>query len=356
MKDLLEKISGTKTFKIGEIIEGKVVGKGRSAIYLNLEPLGTGIIYGKEYQMAKEMLKKAQEGDVIACKIVEEENEDGYVELSASKAGQDFAWGDLKEKKEKGETIKVRITGANKGGLLAKLLDISAFLPVSQLSANNYPKVEGGDSSRILKELQKFIGTEMSVQILDFSPKEGKLILSEKMKDLDKTKELIKKYKVGDVIEGEITGIASFGAFIKFDDNIEGLIHISELAWQVINDPSEVVKEGQKVQAKIVETTEDKIFLSLKALKENPWQGVADLYKKGDVVRGKVTKINPFGAFVQILEDKDSGGDKIQGLCHVSEFETVKKMTEVLKVNDEHDFIVASIDPDEHRMILRLKQ
>ncbi len=357
MKNLLEKYNSIKSIKPGELIEGTVVGKGRSAVYIDLGAFGTGIIYGKEYQTAKESLRKIKNGDKIWAKITGYENEEGYIELSANEAGQEFAWNEIKDKKEKGEILKVKILGVNKGGLLTKVMGIPAFLPVSQLSAKNYPKVEGGDSSKILMEIQKFVGKDMDVKILDFSQKEEKIIVSEKIKEMEKTKEFLKNYKVGNVVEGEITGIADFGAFVSFGEGVEGLIHISEMAWQIIKNPSEVVKEGDKIKAKIIEITGNKAFLSLKALKDDPWEKIKGKYKKGSAVKGKVSKINPFGAFIQILSDNEKNEeDKVQGLCHVSEFETIEKMNEKLSVGEEHDFEVLSVDPKEHRMILRIKK
>ncbi len=342
-----------KTLKTGDIVEGKIIGKGRSAVYLDLGMFGTGLIYGKEYQAARDLLRNCDDGEKVFAKIVSLENEDGYIELSASKAGQEFAWDTIKEKKDNEEMIKVKVLGANKGGLLAKIMNVQAFLPVSQLSSQNYPKVEGGDSTKILRELQKFIGTEMDVKVLDFNQNEEKLIISEKVKEMEKARELLKNYNVGDVIEGKITGIADFGAFISFGDGVEGLIHISEMAWQIIKNPTEVVEEGEDVKAKIIEINNDRAFLSLKALKSNPWEKMKGKYNEGDVVKGKVTKINPFGAFIQLITDSDKEEDKIQGLCHVSEFGTIEKMSENLNIEKEYEFQIVSLEPKEHRMILK---
>ena len=348
MEKTLEQNNLIKLPKAGEIVKGEIVNKGKSSVFLSLGNWGTGIIYGKEFYEAKDQLKKLKIGDAISAKIVDLENEDGYVELSLAEAGRELAWETLQQKKEADEILSVKILGANKGGLLAEVSGIPAFLPVSQLSPENYPKVEGGDNQKILKALQKFIGTEMEVKIFDLNPKEEKLILSEKAKKTGKIKEIIKKYKVGDVTEGEITGVVNFGAFIKFGpENLEGLIHISELDWQLIEDPAEIIKVGEKVKAKIIEISNDKIFLSLKALKKDPWENIEEKYKKGDKIKGKVTKFNSFGAFVQITS-------KIQGLCHISEFGSQKKMEESLEIGKKHDFTILSIEPKEHRMSLKL--
>ena len=233
---------------------------------------------------------------------------------------------------------------------------ISAFLPVSQLSSEHYPKVERGDKAKILTELQKFIGQSLEVKILDLSSQKEQIILSEKAKDLDRTRELLKNYKAGDVVKGEITGITDFGAFIKFPfstkvaadkaEQLEGLIHISEMDWKIIKDPTEIVKAGDKVKAKIVEISNNRISLSLKALKKDPWEGIETKYKKGETVSGKVVKLNPFGAFIQL----ENG---IQGLCHISEFKG-EKMEDILKVDEKYKFQILLIDEKEHRMSLKI--
>ena len=347
MKKLSEKNNLVKPPKVGEIIEGKVIGKERQAMFLDLGNKGTGIIYGREFQEAKGELKNLKIGDSIFAKIVDLENETGYIELSVSQASNELIWEGLKQKKEKGEIIAVKISGANRGGLLTEISAIPAFLPVSQLESCHYPRVEGGDSSKILMELQKFVGKTLEVKIFDLSPREKKLILSEKVNEAEKIKEVLKKYKAGKVVEGEISGITDFGAFIKFGEGLEGLIHISELDWAIVTDPGEIVKVGEKLQAKIIDISDDKVSLSLKSLKKDPWQGIEKKYKKGDVISGKVTKFNPFGAFVQITP-------KIQGLCHISEFGTKTRMTERLKIDKKYDFQILSIDPEEHRMTLKL--
>jgi len=347
MKKLLEKENLLKPPKVGEIVEGKVIGKGRSSIFLDLGQMGTGIIYGKEFQEAKEQLKNLKTGDSVLAKIIDLENEEGYIELSISEASKELTWVKLQQKKEKGEQFKVGILGANKGGLITEVFGIPAFLPVSQLEDQHYPRVEGGDSAKILRELQKFIGKELEIKIFDLDPKMEKLILSEKAKAIEKIKEILKNYKIGEVVEGEITGLTDFGAFMRFGENLEGLIHISELDWQLIEDPAEIVKVGQKVKVKIIDISDNRVSLSLKALKKDPWLDIEKKYKKGGQVLGKITKFNPFGAFVQI-------SPKIQGLCHISEFGTRGKMEERLKIGQKYNFQILEIRPKEHRMSLKL--
>jgi small subunit ribosomal protein S1 len=353
MKELLEKSDAAKSPKIGEIIEGKIIGLKKGSMYVDLAAVGSGIIFGREFFEARNVLRDLKPGDTIFGKVVDFENEEGYFELSLSQAGQQLNWEKLKQQKDEGGLISVRISSANKGGLLADVSGISGFLPVSQLSAQNYPRVEGGDSNKILRELQKFIGKDINVKIFDLDAREGKLILSEKAKETEKIKEILKNYNVGDTVEGEITGLVAFGAFIKFpadtkpEEGLEGLIHISELDWAIVEDPSMIVKVNDKVKAKIIEIKDNKVSLSLKALKKDPWSEIKDKYQKGAIVSGKVTKFNPFGAFVEITS-------KIQGLCHISEFGTKIKMEETLKIDEKYDFEIIEIRPEEHRMSLKL--
>ncbi len=344
-------------FSIGSTVEGTVVARDRSSLYVDLGSCGTGIIFGREFYEVKEVIKKLEIGDKVFAKIVELENDQGYRELSLRDATKEISWQKLKEIKERGDILTVRITGVNKGGLLTSLDNIPAFLPVSQLAPEHYPRVSDADKQKILKELQKFIGKTLEVKILDLLASENKLILSEKAKSEEKTKEVLKNYNKGDIIEGEITGVADFGAFIKFplsetedkNSQIEGLIHISELDWQLVENPAEVVKVGETIKAQIIDINNNQVFLSLKSLKTNPWEEIEKQYKKGDVIKGKVIKFSAFGAFVEILP-------KIRGLCHISEFSSKEEMEKQLKVGETYNFQVLLIEPKEHRMSLKLEK
>lgn len=340
---------------IGSIVEGKVVARDRSALFIDLGNQGTGIIYGREFYEVKDAIKGLEIGDLVRAKIVDLENEDGYRELSLRDATKQINWDKLKELKDKAEIIPVKITGVNKGGLLTSVNNIPAFLPVSQLSPENYPRVADADKAKILKELQKFIGKTLEVKILDLLAEENKLILSEKAKTEQLTKAILNNYKKTDIIEGKITGIADFGVFIRFpiieegakDESIEGLIHISELDWQLVSNPAEVVKVGEVIKAQIIDINNNQVFLSLKSLKKNPWEEIEKDYKKGDTIKGKVISFSPFGAFIEVLP-------KIRGLCHISEFSGQKDMEDSLKVGESYQFEILLIEPKEHRMSLKL--
>jgi len=255
MKQILEENANLKPPKVGDIVEGRVISRKAFAIYLDLGIFGTGIIYGKEFKKAKKELKNLKVGDKVLAKIVDLDNEDGFVELSVAGATKEIALEILRKKKEAGEKIKVKILGANKGGLLTKVSGVDAFLPVSQLSPENYPQVENGDPEKILEELKKFIGKEMEVKILGILEKDAQVILSEK---LAKEEKEIEEYKVGDIVEAEVSGITDFGIFLKFGKNLEGLVPISQI------NPNLNLKIGEKVKAKIISIEGNRATLSLK--------------------------------------------------------------------------------------------
>ncbi len=358
MEALLEK-NPLEIPEIGDVLEGTVVHINSNSILVDLGSLGTGIVIGKEVKGGLET-EKLKIGDKVSATLIDLENEDGIIELSVREASYEKAWDDLEMKVSAKDIISTKVLDANKGGLMVEINGITGFLPVSQLSSEHYPRVEDGDKNKILELLKKIIGEEIHVRILDTDRESEKLIVSERAASSEKEKEVISKLDVNDIVEGEISGVVDFGAFIKFmppyikdgqeSDKLEGLVHISELAWQLIQNPRDVVKTGDKVRAKIIGIDETRISLSMKALEKDPWSEIEKKYKVGDVVEGKVDKINPFGAFVYL--DKD-----IHGLAHVSEFQEAypgKKMEEVLHAGGTFQWKILSIEPKTHRMGLIL--
>lgn len=338
----LLKTGGAKVPSVGDKIEGTVIDIGTSAMYIDLGPFGTGVVWGPELDNRASKHNGSKLGDVVAAIVLELENEDGYVELSLKQANREEVWNEIKEQLEKGEVVPARIIDANKGGLLVEVNGIKGFLPVSQLALNHYPRVEGGDKNKILSKLRDYMGQTFNVKIINASPEEEQIVVSEKAAVFDKN--LFQGIKVGDTIEGEVSGVVDFGAFVKFGDNLEGLVHISELAWQLIEDPREVVKVGDKVTAKVVSIDDDRLSLSIKALKEDPWKKASEKYKVDEEVSGEVTKINHYGAFIQL--DRD-----IHGLVHISELP--KDEDKRLEVGKKYKFKVLSLEPAEHRLGLR---
>ncbi len=349
---LKTKISNDAWPKVGNVTEGRLIKKLSREAYFDLGQFGTGIVFGAEFANAKEALRNLKPGDKVAAKIVSIDGEKDLIELSLAEAGKQKLWQEIKELAEGGEIIKAKITAANAGGLMASIdnLDLKAFLPVSQLSVEHYPRI-GDDKQKIADELKKFVGQELGVKIIDMNPRNGKIIISEREVASANLKELLAKYSVGQVIEGIVSGIADFGVFIRFADNpeIEGMIHISELAHRIVDNPKEVVKVNDQVKIKIIEIKDGKVFLSLKSLEADPWLRAAETYKAGQEVSGSVYKLNPFGAVINL-----EGG--LQGLIHISEFGGQDEMKAALAPDKSHKFVIDSIKPEEKRIILKLKK
>ncbi len=347
-KKLLEK-NLTKLPKVGDTITGTVISANKKEIHIDINGVTTGLVRGREIIDESGEYSNIKVGDKVDALVLELENEKGEIELSLRRAGHKKAWETLQQLYEKQEKIKVKVIDANKGGLIVLVGRTRGFLPVSQLSTKNYPRVSGGDKSKILDKLKTFVGKSLDAQIIGLDEKEEKLIVSEKQATQEQQEKEIAKYKVGDVVEGEISALTDFGAFIKFD-NLEGLIHISEIAWQRIDHPKDVLKIGEKVKAEIIEINGTKVFLSIKKITDDPWKDAAKKYKVGDVVEGTILKINPFGLFVEL--DKD-----IHGLAHISELsdENISDLKSFAKIGEKKKFKILSIDPQEHRLGLSIK-
>jgi len=268
--------------KIEDLVEGPVIAVDKAGVYIDLRPFGTGIIYGREYNNSRDVIKKINIGDSITAKVVDPENENGYVELSLKEARQAMIWEEAEVLIKDKSALEVSVKDANKGGLIISWQGIQGFLPASQLKPEHYPRVDDGDKGRILEELRKLVGEKLLVSIITADPKEGKLIFSEKDPEEKDRKEIVGKYKVGDVFHGEVTGVVDFGVFVKIEDGLEGLVHISEIDWGLVEDPRAMFNVGEKLDVKIIEIKDAKISLSIKALKENPWVGALKKYKKDD--------------------------------------------------------------------------
>lgn len=345
-QELLKDKSYLQIPKEGDLVKGNVTSVSKNEIKIDLPGYRSGVVRGNELYGESEEFADLKQGDEIEATVLDIENENGDVELSLRFAGQQKTWIRLDELKRSGEREKVKVLEANKGGLIVKLFGTQGFIPVSQLSPENYPRVQGGDKSKILERLRSLVGKEIEVKVLDAIQEEDKLIVSEKQVWEEEQKENIAKYKIGDVIEGNITAVTDFGVFVKFDD-LEGLIHISELAWQRIDNPQDMFKVGDSTKAAIVNIHGSRIFLSMKKLQDDPWKDVEKKYKIGDKVKGKILKSNPFGLFVEL-------DDEIHGLAHISELGDKKQ--EDIKPGDEIEFTIITIEPSEHRLGLTLKE
>lgn len=329
----------------GDTIEGPVIHIGSGKVYIDLPPFGTGIIYGREYLSARDVLRKVALGDTISSKVIGSYSKEGYIELSLKEARQAMIWGDAEKAIAGGTVFELPVKDANKGGLIIEWQSIKGFLPASQLKPEHYPRVKEGDKQLILDELKKLIGTTLSVSIITADPREGKLIFSERGTAKESKESLVDKYAVGDVVEGTVTGIVDFGIFIKVEDGLEGLVHISEIDWGLVEDPRLFAKVGDKVKVKVIDIKEGKISLSLKQMSEDPWVSAAKKYKKDSVVDAAIIKYNKYGALASIEEG-------VAGLVHVSEFESEAKLREELSLGKTYKFKITLFEPKDHRMTL----
>ena len=336
---------------VGDIVKGRILSIDNGAVRIDVNGVTTGVVRGKELFSESDVYANLKVGNEIEAVVVELENESGEVELSFRIAGYEQVWTKMKGLVDSGLAVPAKILQANKGGLMVQVDALVSFLPVSQLSPENYPRVPGGDKERILEHLKALIGKTLQVKVIDVDQKDEKLIVSEKAIWEDDQKAVLESYKVGDTVDGEVSALTSFGAFIKFGEGLEGLVHISEIVWQRIEHPRDVLKVGQKVKAQIIDLNKSKIYLSIKRLVQDPWKAVKDLYKVGDIVKGEVHKVEPFGLMVRL-------DDEIHGLAHISELsdKTIhdsRELESMFEVGKEYDFEIVNIEPAEHRLGLR---
>lgn len=336
--------------KVGELVEGTVSAIGRARVFIDLPPFGAGIIYGREYMNARDILRKVSVGDTIAAKVVDAGNEDGYIELSLKEARQALIWSDAEAAQKSQKVMSLEVKEANKGGLIIEWQGIQGFLPASQLGSEHYPRVEDGDKDKILVELQGLVGKFLSVIIITADQKEGKLIFSEKgPQEKVEKEEKVRNYEVGDTLNGEVTGAVDFGVFVKLEEGLEGLVHISELDWGLVEDTRSLFKVGDKVKVKVIEVKDDKISLSIKQLRENPWVEASKKYKKEQAVQGVIIKYNKHGALASIEEG-------VAGLVHISEFASEEDLKNNLSLGQSYPFTITLFEPKDQRMTLSFKK
>ena len=330
---------------IGDVVEGIVIAAEKHEVWLDLGARGTGIVVGREIEQSGEI----KAGDTISASVLEPETDEGYAVLSLKKVAKEKGWEALEDRMKAGEVFAIQAFDANKGGLLVEVDGIRGFLPVSQLSAENYPRVSGADKDEILHRLTSLVGKSLQVRVLDLDRRENKLILSEKAARREDTESKVAKMQVGEVVKGKATGVVDFGIFVNVD-GVEGLVHISEIAWDRVDSPANYVKVGESIEAKIISIDRDKLSLSMKQLKPDPWLEEIAKYTVGESVEGKITRITPFGAFVQVTP-------VIEALVHISELadEHVEDPSKLVKLGETRTFRVIAIDADAHKLSLSLK-
>ena len=344
MDDLLDGAGDNiKQLVTGEVVHGNVLSVKKHEILIDLGPLGVGLVPRREVGFSK----KYEIGDEVSASIVDTELDNGYSLLSLRKAAKDRGWDEVAAKLEAGEIITITPYDANRGGLLVEYEGVRGFLPVSQLSAEHYPRVGSSDKDEILQRLNALVNKELRARILDADRKANKLIFSEKEAVKEGLAERFEKMAIGDTVKGVVTGVVDFGVFVNVE-GIEGLIHISEISWERVNNPSDYVKVGQTVDAKIIAIDKERLSLSMKQLTKDPWLDEVEQFKSGDTVEGTVTRITPFGAFVQL-------SPSVEALVHVSELGGDGTDPEkVFTLNERKEFVVLEIDKDNRKISLSL--
>ena len=344
MDDLLAQAGDSvKQLAVGETVDGTVLSVKKHEILIDLGPLGVGLVPRREVSLSKNY----NIGDSVIASVIDTELKDGYSLLSLRKAAKDRGWDEVMAKLESGEIITVVPYDANRGGLLVEYEGIRGFLPVSQLSAEHYPRVGSSDKDEILQRLNSLVKKDIKARILDADRKANKLIFSEKEAVKEGLAERFQKLAIGDTVTGVVTGVVDFGVFVNVE-GIEGLIHISEISWERVNNPSDYVKVGQTIEAKIIAIDKERLSLSMKQLTKDPWLDEVEQFKPGEKVEGTVTRITPFGAFVQL-------SPAVEALVHVSELGGDGTDPEkVFTLNERKEFTVLDIDKENRKISLSL--
>ena len=344
MDDLLGEVQ-QKQLAVGEVVQATILSVAKHEIWLDLGINGVGMVPRREIGYGQ----KLEVGEQVVASVVDPEVEDGQALLSLRKAAKDRGWDEVKALFEKGETVEITPYDANRGGLLVELEGVRGFLPVSQLSAEHYPRVGSSDKDEILQRLNSLTNQVLKVRILDADRKANKLIFSEKEAVREDMQARFEKLKIGDSVKGVVTGVVDFGAFVNVD-GIEGLIHISEISWERVENPSDYVKVGDQVEAKIIAIDKDRLSLSMKQTQDDPWAKEAEGFKKGDSVEGTVTRITPFGAFIQL-------SPAVEALVHVSELGEGQGADpeKLFKLNEKKNFKILDIDRENRKISLSLQ-
>lgn len=334
--------------KAGELVEATVLSVEGRVIICDVNGQFTGIVSGREIG-SNVNVADLSAGDKVEAIVLGDSESKGLIVLSLKRANQIRTLSNLAKYYDSKEIIKVVPNEANKWGLLVDIDGLKGFIPVSQLTPLHYPRVEGADPDKILAHLESLVGKEFTVRVINVDEQGKKIIFSEKAAIEEKREKALSKLKIGDKVEGVVSGILTYGLFITFD-GLEGLVHVSEIDWGHVNNPSKFAKVGQKVEVMIIGMDEDKISLSIKRLKENPWDVLAKKYKLGDVISAPVSRIAQFGAFLEL-----DGG--IQGLIHLSEIShgVVKDIKEFVTVGENIEAKIINFEPKEKRIGLSLK-
>lgn len=345
MGTLLTTISDPAQLNIGDKLTGRIITLAKNQALVSIPNVGLGMVRGKELYN-EEYLAKLKVDEEVEAVIVDLDNEQGYVELSFRAIGRDRVWQEITAAFENKDTVQAKIRDANRGGFLIRIHGIDGFLPASLLSPTHAIKATGVEDKSLANKMKKYVGQTFNVKLVNINPENDSLIASEKAVSDEIAQFKLQKYKVGDSVEGVIVGIVDFGLFVRFDEDLEGLVHISEMSWKKVENPYKEYRVGDKVSARIVDIDKDnRINLSIKQVTSNPWVEFSKTVKPGDEFTGVVSKIATYGAIVVNADD-------IQGLCHISQIsssqiESPAKIHEFIKPGNSYTFKILSVEPDE---------
>jgi len=338
-----------RSFKKGDVVEGIITEKTKRTVWFDIGAKTEGIILDKEIRTAKEFISQLKIGDKLKVTIFQPENESGQPLLSFRKTLADFVWAELEEALKTGSPVKARGKEVNKGGLVVEVKGLPGFIPSSCFSA------------KLAGKINELINETVEVKLIEIDREKNRLILSEKAVSesdlIKKQKELLNKVEVGDEFDGEVTGTMSFGLFVKVKIkgdkkkdkkdflSLEGLVHISEISWEKVEDPSKFYKQKNKVKVKVlaVDKTSGKLNLSIKQLKDDPWKDIEKNYPLESKIKGEVIRLAPFGVFVNLNKG-------VEGLIHISKIPAER----LLKVGDKVDCFIESINKEARKMSLGL--
>lgn len=332
----------------GEVVSGTVVKVEKKNILVNVNNQFSWLVISKEIGNTVD-LSSINSWDNVEVMVLWDSVERWLLILSLKRANQIKSLTNLNKYFSSEEIITVKPTEANKGWLLVDIDGLKWFIPVSQLTPLNYPRVEWADPAKILEHLDWLVWKDFKVKVINVDEAWKKIIFSEKAAISENREKALSTLKVGDVVEWTVSWILTYWLFITFDW-LEWLVHVSEIDWGHVNNPSKFAKVGQKLKVKVIWLEGDKISLSIKRLQENPWEVLARKYKTGDIVKAPVSRISQFGAFIEL-------DWWIQGLIHLSEIShwVVKDIRDFIKVGEEISVKIINFEPKEKRIWLSLK-
>ncbi len=345
MENLLTKKDDIVLYRAGQTVKGTVIDTNPSRILLDLPGGLTGIITKKEATGFGVSTDSVEKGSTVEALVINPENEQGLVAMSLRRASQENVWAELNLSLDEERIIKVKIVEANKGGLIATYKGIRAFLPVSQLTPLNYPRVDGAAAGEILQKLQEHVGKEFAVRAINVDREAGKLIVSEKAAHEESKRETLKNLNEGDVVQGIVSGVVKFGIFVTFG-GVEGLVHLSELDWGHVSNPAKIYSLGDKVEVMVMGIDGDKLALSIKRLTDDPWKKKVAEFEEGQEVSGKIVRWNSAGVFIEIKPE-------VMGCFSLDQFGVEKHSDLEVKDGEEMKGIVEKVNFESHRIDLK---